>query len=216
MRLIILFVRIYRRADHRVRTVLARFMLCLQSLDFRLRIAAGLLEILGGIVQFILIQIGLRLGDVDLVLQIFFLRFRRGRQLLGQLRDIVLIFLDGLLSLDLARGNLLGFRRERRRILLRRAQRIEESEIDFVIPDFFASCASACSSGVPAIAPMRCAVCSGRWSTSGCVARRCFASENRLDRRRRGRTVFGAGGSSRASTSCRRRPPPSAAAIRFR
>src|SRR5580692_4619781 len=74
VRWIVLFVRIYRRAEADFRAVLARFMLRLQALDFRLRIAAGLLEIFGGVLRLILIQVHLRFGNIDLVLQVVFLR----------------------------------------------------------------------------------------------------------------------------------------------
>ena len=84
VRLIILFVRIHRRAHDRVRAVIACFVLGLQSLDLRLRIAAGLLEIFVGVVEFVLIEIDLGLGDVDLVLQVVLLRFGGGREFPGQ------------------------------------------------------------------------------------------------------------------------------------
>ena len=83
-------------------------MLRLQALDLRLRIAAGLLQILGRVVQFVLIQIHLRLGDVDLVLQVVLLRLGRGRQFARQQRDVFLIFLERLLGLVLAISYLLG------------------------------------------------------------------------------------------------------------
>jgi hypothetical protein len=89
--------------------MLAGFVLGLQPLDFRLWIASSLLEILIRVVKFILIQVRLRFGDVDLVLQIVFLRFGDSRQLLREQGDSFLILFNCLFRFDLAKRDLLGF-----------------------------------------------------------------------------------------------------------
>ena len=81
-------------------------MLRLQALDLRLRIAARLLQIFGCVVELVLIQIHLRLGNVDLVLQIVLLRVGRGRQFTRQQRNAFLIFLERQFGFLLAIGNL--------------------------------------------------------------------------------------------------------------
>ena len=73
MRLIIPLQRIGARAHRWFHAVFAGLMFRLQPLDLRLRIAARLLQILRRIVQLVLIQIHLRFGDVDLILQIILL-----------------------------------------------------------------------------------------------------------------------------------------------
>jgi len=62
-------------------------------------------------------------------------RLRGCRQFLRQQRNTVLIFLERLFCLLLAIRYLPGLRRERWRILLRRADGVEKSQIYFVVSD---------------------------------------------------------------------------------
>jgi hypothetical protein len=57
-----------------------------------------------------LVQIHLRFGNIDLILQVIFLRFWRGRQFAGQGCDRLLILFQRLRGLFLALRNLFGFR----------------------------------------------------------------------------------------------------------
>ncbi len=91
--LIVAFDFIRRRRRVRRKTRLFLVVLLFLTLDFCLRVASGLHQFFGGIVRFILIEFELRLGYVELVLQISFLRLRSARDFLGQRADLVLIFL---------------------------------------------------------------------------------------------------------------------------
>ena len=82
--------------------MISRLVIRLQALDLRFLIAARLLQVLGRVVQFVLIEFHLRFDHIDLVLQIVFLRFRSKRELTREFRKLVLIFLDCLLRLFLA------------------------------------------------------------------------------------------------------------------
>ena len=116
--------------------MISGFVLLLQALDFRLGIAASLLQIFRGIVEFVLIELELRCGDVELILEIVLLRLRRGRNLAREQLDVFLIVLDGLLCLSLTIGNFFGFGRKLGGRFMNPAQGVVEGEVDFVVPDF--------------------------------------------------------------------------------
>ena len=136
MSFIVRFMRIHCRT-YGGGIVIAGLVFGLQAFDLRLRIAASLLQIFRSVVQLVLIEIGLGLGDVDLILQVIFLRLRRRSQLARQQRDIFLIVPQRLLGFGLACGNLFRFRRKWRRVLFRGPQGIEERQIDLVVANFF-------------------------------------------------------------------------------
>src|ERR1019366_2432973 len=102
--LIVLLVGVDGRACGGPRKLVARIMLRFEPFDLGLRIAARLLEILGCVVELILVEIHLGLGDVDLILQIVFLRLGRSGQSPRQLRDRFLILFQGLLRFLLPGG----------------------------------------------------------------------------------------------------------------
>ena len=111
-------------------------VLLLQTLDLRLRIAARLLEVLRCVIKLILIEFELRFGDIELVLQVVLLRFRRRGEPPTKDLDTFLIVLQRLLGFGLAIGNLSGFRGKLDRRFLDSAQRVKEGQIDFVVRDF--------------------------------------------------------------------------------
>ena len=100
-RLIFLLVRIDCRCDLRV-AVPARFVLFLQTLDLGLRVRARLVEVFGGVVEFILIKFHLRPGNVNLVLEIFFLRFGSRGQFASKLCNVLLVVFDCLFGVGLS------------------------------------------------------------------------------------------------------------------
>ena len=59
------------------------FVLFLDALDFRLGIAASLLQIFAGVVKLILIELHLSFSYIDLVLQVIFLRVGGSGELVG-------------------------------------------------------------------------------------------------------------------------------------
>src|SRR5581483_755392 len=93
------------------RVVTDGLVLFLQALDLGLGIATSLFQVFGGIVQFVLVKLHLRLGDVDLVLQVIFLRLGSSGQLSRQGVDAVLIVFDGLLGVRLAGEDFFGLGR---------------------------------------------------------------------------------------------------------
>ena len=95
-----------------------------QLLDLSLGIAAGPQHVLLGVVQFILVELHLRLGDVKLVLDLILIAFRRRRKLPGEAGDQFLIGLDDRLRLEIAGHQFALFRGELGRMFLRFAQSV--------------------------------------------------------------------------------------------
>ena len=108
-------------------------MLLQQLLNLALGIAACAEQVFFGVVEFVLIELELRLGDVDLVLEIFFRAVTRRRHLPGETRNLFLIGLDDGLRFGAAGHHLPLFRRRRRRMLGGLAHSRGEGEVDFIV-----------------------------------------------------------------------------------
>ena len=62
-----------------------------QALNLTLRISACALQVFVGVVEFVLIEFELSLGDFELVLNIFLGAFGSRRELVGKAGDLVLV-----------------------------------------------------------------------------------------------------------------------------
>ena len=98
-----------------------------------LRISAGARQVFPGIVEFVLIEFKLSLGDFELIAQIFLGVVGCGGKLASQTRDQILVCLHHEFGLAPAGGQLPLLRRGSRRMFGGLAKGIGESEIDFVI-----------------------------------------------------------------------------------
>jgi len=110
-------------------------MLLDHVLDLLPRIAAGIDQILVGLVELVFVQLHLRLGKVELVLELVFLVGFGLRHCGGEIIDALLIRGKqclGLLDADLYGG---GRGIQCRRMSFGIAQRFREGEVEFVVGD---------------------------------------------------------------------------------
>src|SRR5580704_663061 len=103
------------------------------GLNAILRVTSGADQVLLGVVNFVLIEFLLRVGNIELVVErVFFVAGGLGVRG-GELRDLGLIAFESFLGFLEARLNFFRFRAERRRMQRGVAQGCGKADIEFVV-----------------------------------------------------------------------------------
>ncbi len=110
-------------------------MLLHHRFDLLARIAAGLDQILVGLIQFVLVQLQLRLREVQLVLNLVFLIGLGLRKRASELIDALLVGAEQSLGLGNACLNGRGVGIQGGRVCFGIVQRFGEGEVEFMVGD---------------------------------------------------------------------------------